>query len=139
MYYKSYTEKAYPKELISFIKENREDNISFVYELIKVIKKLYKINEDIKVSFISDKESFGGGVYIDATKEIRFYKHVSFITALHEVRHLIQYNAKNYKDEFKENYSKKEEDARKWSCSLYYICYPEEYLEKAKNKELIFV
>ena len=139
MYYKTYTEKAYPKELIDFIKQNRENCIGFVYDLIKVIKKLYKIDTDFNVLYYKDKKAFGGGIYIDISKEFRFYDHISLITVLHEIRHALQCNSTTYIEEFKSNYELKEKDAREWSCSLYYICFPEEYLEKIEKGELIYV
>lgn len=139
MYYEQFDISKYPIELLEAIQDiGTNPNIGHAYEIIHTVQKLYNIKEDFTIEYKPEKDVFNGGMYIDLVKKFVFYKKISLINILHEVRHYIQMNTA-MKDVFKDNYNAKEEDARKWSCSLYYICFPEKYLKLAKEGKLLYV
>jgi hypothetical protein len=73
----------------------------------------------------------GGGCYNSDTRHIRIYK-LSLTTLLHEYRHHMQ----NVMNIHNESIEEREEDARAWSCSLFYIASPEKF-ENAMRKGIL--
>ena len=139
MYYESYKREDFSADLISAIESiGTKCNIGHAYEIISTIKRLYEIQADFTIEYKPEKNVFNGGMYIDIVKKFVFYKHISLINILHEARHYIQMNT-SIVDTLKDSYNAKEEDARKWSCSLLYICFPDYYMRLAKEGKLLYV
>lgn len=139
MYYESYGRENFPEELIDTIETiGTKMNIGHAYEIINTVKRLYNIQADFTIEYKPEKNVFNGGIYMDIVKKFVFYKHISLINVLHEVRHYIQMNT-SISDVLKDNYHAKEEDARKWSCSLLYICFPDYYMRLVKEGKLLYV
>jgi hypothetical protein len=72
----------------------------------------------------------GGGQYFPDEQKIVLYKKHSLTTLIHEFRHHLQYCVRYNGD--------LEEDARGYSCSLYYLSDSERYMRAATEGKLWF-
>ena len=95
----------------------------------------FNIKPKVKIKIYKREFSpLNEAIYLDCDKEIIFYCKPQVITILHELRHYIQFNT-DFRDlEF--DYDDKEEEARAWSASLYYILYPNQYMNLYDNNLL---
>lgn len=115
-------EKA--KELGEIMLNNKIIDVkTSVFMFLKQYLDHYNLGQ-YKIQFSKD-HMFGGGVVMRKIKTVKFYGEPSFITVLHELRHIMQ-------DKIDE------EDARAWSCSLFYILFPDEYEELKQNSKLLY-
>ena len=78
----------------------------------------------------------GGGLYDLETNTVYMFKKFSLTTFLHECRHFLQNKAVTYVNK-PEGYDI-EEDAREWSCSLYFNADSARYMRAVQNKKLIY-
>lgn len=123
--FKSFPEEILPKTTflglaLTRYKNHAPNQKDIIKDYIKFMCEHYGVKEP-EVIF----ESRGkGGVYFKHYNIIKFYGELSFITVLHEVAHLIGYDD--------------EEEARGWSCSLYYTLLPSEFTLQKLNGELLY-
>ncbi|MGL4774499.1 MAG: hypothetical protein ACRC2K_13140 [Clostridium sp.] len=126
MYYETYKSSEFSSGLKKKVKElGLKPTLEQVIEFAEYIKELYKIKFDIRIELKPTKDAFNGGLYIDASKKIIFYRELSLITVLHELRHYIQFNTSMIF--VVDSYNKREEEARAWSSSLFYAVFPNDY------------
>lgn len=137
-YHLIYKENQFSKELLDTIKWVGTDiSKEKIMYLSKFIKKHFNIESDLKIKIdYSTQSALNEAIYLNCTKEIIFYGFPSLITVLHELRHFVQFNT-NLND-IELDYDDKEIDARSWSASLYYSCFPKEYEKLYNNNKLKF-
>lgn len=139
-YHLVYKKENFSKELLEGLKayEGKEMDKTQINLLYSFIKKHFNISTSLSSIQIHDnnESALNDAIYLDCSKEIIFYKKPSLITVLHELRHYIQFNTELRYMEW--DYDDKEEDARSWSASLYYSCFPEEYMNLYKQNKLKF-
>ena len=139
-YHLIYRKENFSKELLEGIerfldKEMDKTNINLLYLFLKDHFKIDKPLSSIKI-YDNNETALNDAIYLDCSKEIIFYKIPTLITVLHELRHYIQFNSDLSFIEL--DYDDKEEDARAWSASLYYSCFPERYMDLYKSNKLKF-
>jgi hypothetical protein len=143
-----FAEDSIPQEVIEATKELSKyiwKDISDDEKTMKITEWLTKAAEAFKMHapsllIIKDKAIkaiTGGGVTVtfegDEYPSI-ILTHYSLMTLLHEFRHCVQecFNMFN-----KDDVEGREEDARAWSCSLFYLAVPKAF-ERAMRKEIIY-
>lgn len=137
MYYKALNTENFSSELIDAVKEmGLKPSLSDVDKFIKFINKKYNINEKCTIE-LNESGSYNSGCYVDYLKKIIFYKRISLITALHEIRHYVQFNTDLKKHV--NTYELREIDARCWSASLFYASFPEEYISFSKTNNIKYI
>jgi hypothetical protein len=106
-----------------------------IQNLANFFRTHFNIKPRVKIKIYKREFSpLNEAIYLDCDKEIIFYCKPQLITILHELRHYIQFNT-DFRDlEF--DYDDKEEEARAWSASLYYILYPNQYMNLYDNNLL---
>jgi hypothetical protein len=111
------------------------DKLKFIDTFLTSIEYAYNLTHDCDVRY-KNSHMFGGGTYVDALKRIILYGNTNLMNILHETRHYIQFNKPSKKSM---TYMEKEEDAREWSCSLYYVCFPDEYMKYVQEGKFLYV
>lgn len=124
-------EISWKKEVIKFWLEVvcKEYNIEiphfiFIYDKDSLTDYLYEYTGGGSLTKLSKDEYFSNEEYC-----ICLWKKLSLMTFLHEFRHYMQ-------EVIPLVVLDKEEDAREWSCSLFYVANPEAYIN-ALNKGLL--
>lgn len=138
MYYEMIESKSFNKKLKKEVKRlGVNPSMEGVIRFYNFIKTYNEIDQDIRINLNEEKNGTNGGLYMHYCKKIIFYEKLSLITVLHELRHYIQFNTDLIF--LLNSYSKREEDARAWSSSLFFSVFPKEYKELAKTGKIKFI
>lgn len=138
MYYEMIDKNTFNKKLKKEVKRlGLNPSMDGVIRFYDFIKEYNDIDQDIKIMLKEEKNSVNGGLYMHYCKKIIFYEKLSLITVLHELRHYIQFNTDLIF--LLNSYSKREEDARAWSSSLFFAVFPKEYKRLANEGRIKFI
>lgn len=134
-YFLVYKKKDFSKELLKATEELINNcNKKTIIKYSKFLKKHFNIMKDVKIEIKQETKGMNGGVYINRDRRIVFYGEPTPLVVLHELRHYIQFNTKLRKEQI--DY---EEEARSWSCSLFYCTNEEKYIKEALSGDLRYV
>ncbi len=145
-YHTRFTEESFPPAVITTSKQlmtliwgqPKEVRIEAINTWLQAVSTAYGVNKPTFVIVQGDAGRIlhvrnGGGLYDPLTNTITLYRKFSFTTLLHEYRHALQHltGAAVQLEDI-------EEDARGWSCSLYFVCDNERYMRAAQGGLLHF-
>ena len=142
-YHTRYPEERFPEGVIAATRElmtkiwrqTKEVRLEGINDWLRVVSEAYQV---IKPEFEIVQgdigrimyQRTGGGQYFAEQLKIVLYKKHSLTTLIHEYAHHLQH-CTMFSGDF-------EEDARAYSCSLYYLADPEKYMAAAQSGALHF-
>lgn len=137
MYYKALDINNFSNELVEAVREmGLKPSLSDVNKFMEFINEKYNIKEEYTIE-LNENGMYNSGCYIDYLKKIIFYNKISLITALHEIRHYVQFNT-GLKEHLN-TYELREIEARSWSSSLFYASFPKEYISFSKTNNIKYI